>query len=51
MRRLFLVETGLRFDQFSAVALPAKVEPSDDGDGDGDGKGTGINRSLGVLSI
>jgi hypothetical protein len=48
MRRLFLVETGLRFDEFSAVALPAKVEPSDDGDGDG--KGTGINCSMGVLS-
>ena len=29
MRRLFLVETGLCFDQLSAVARPVKVEPGD----------------------
>jgi hypothetical protein len=28
-RRVFLVETRMRFDQFSAVALPFKVEPRD----------------------
>jgi hypothetical protein len=28
-RRVFLVETRMRFDQFSAVALPVKEEPSD----------------------
>jgi hypothetical protein len=29
MRRLFLVETGLCFNQLSAVARPVKVEPGD----------------------
>jgi hypothetical protein len=28
-RRVFLVETRMRRDQFSAVALPFKVEPRD----------------------